>query len=154
MYTHLLYLHSLIRWLVVITLVITLYKSFRGWFMQTSFTPFDNTLRHVTATIAHVQLAIGYILYFKSPIVAWFRQHPAQPTDPVDYTFFGVIHIAALTAAVVVITIGSSLAKRHQSDKAKFKTMTLCFAAGALLIALAIPWPFSPWANRPWIRTF
>jgi len=154
MYIHLLYLHSLTRWLVVVTLVAALYKSFRGWIAQTSFTPFDNTLRHVTATLAHVQLAIGYILYFKSPVVAWFRQHPAQPNDPVDYTFFGIIHITAMTAAVIVITIGSSLAKRHQSGEAKFKTMALCFAAGALLIALAVPWPFSPWVTRPWIRTF
>jgi len=154
MYTHLLYLHSLTRWFLVITLAAALYKGFSGWLRQRPFTSFDNTLRHVTATVAHVQLAIGYILYFKSPVVAWFRLHPAQPSDPVDYTFFGVVHIATMTVAVIIITVGSSLSKRRHNDAAKFKAMALCFAIGAILIALAIPWPFSPWATRPWIRTF
>ncbi len=97
MYIHLLYLHSIIRWLVVITLVAALYKSFRGWCIPAPFKPFDNTLRHVTATTLRTyNWPWGYIFYFKSPIVAWFRQHPppplAQPSDPVDYTFFGIIH--------------------------------------------------------------
>jgi hypothetical protein len=59
-----------------------------------------------------------------------------------------------MLAAITIITIGSALAKRKQSDPEKFKTMLLWFAPGLLIIFLAIPWPFSPLANRPYFKSF
>lgn len=151
MYTHLLFLHSLVRWLVAAALLLTLARSLRGWLTHAPFSKPDDTLRHITATLAHCQLAIGYILYFKSPVVAYFlQQHPPE----FEYTFFGILHIALMTLAVIVITIGSSVAKRQETAGTRFKTITLCFGVALLIIFIAIPWPFSPLANRPWIRSF
>jgi hypothetical protein len=59
-----------------------------------------------------------------------------------------------MTVAVVLITIGSAMAKRQQTDHGKFKTMALWFLLGLIVILIAIPWPFSPLANRPYIRHF
>jgi len=58
-----------------------------------------------------------------------------------------------MLTAIVIITIGSALAKRKKTDKEKFKTMLVWFSAALLIIFIAIPWPFSPLANRPYIRT-
>jgi uncharacterized membrane protein YadS len=68
--------------------------------------------------------------------------------------FFKLIHIALMAVAVVVITIGSAKAKRADADKTKFRTMFIWFLAGLLLILIAVPWPFSPLANRPYLRLF
>lgn len=154
MYTYLLSLHSIIRWFVLASLLTTLFRSIRGWAGHRPFTLFDNTLRHTTATVAHVQLALGYILYFKSPVVTYFREHYDTATGQFEFVFFGILHIALMTAAVVIITIGSSVSKRQLTDNAKFRTMTLCFVIALIIICIAIPWPFSPLADRPWIRTF
>jgi hypothetical protein len=54
--------------------------------------------------------------------------------------------------AIIIITIGSALAKRKSSDKEKFKTMGLWFSIALIIIFIAIPWPFSPFANRPYFR--
>jgi hypothetical protein len=138
----------------VVSLLFALFCCVKGWLQNTAFTRLDDTLRHITATIAHIQLVVGYTLYFNSPFVTYFRQHYQQAVRHFEYLFFGIIHILLMTAAVVLITAGSSLAKRKRAGIDKFRTMAVWFAAALLVIAVAVPWPFSPLAQRPFIRTF
>ena len=154
MYPYLLFFHSIFRWLVLISLFYAVSRALIGWLGKRPFSKSDNTIRHVTATISHVQLSIGYVLYFESPIVAYFRSNYSEAVKHFDLKFFGLIHIVLMTVAIFVITIGSSLAKRQISDTEKFKTMTVYFAVALLIILMAIPWPFSPLANRPYYRSF
>jgi hypothetical protein len=56
--------------------------------------------------------------------------------------------------SVVLVTIGSALAKRKQTDREKFKTILIWFSIVLSVIFIAIPWPFSPFANRAYLRTF
>ena len=150
MYVTFLTLHSLFRWVVLAGLAFSLWRAYRGWLGARPFTSLDDTVRHTTATLAHVQLLLGYVLYFVSPLVAAFHLRDAEhmPTA----LFFGFQHVAAMTSAIVVLTIGSALAKRRATDPEKFRTMALWFTAALLLIFVAIPWPFSPWATRPLFR--
>jgi len=154
MYFSLLLMHSFFRWMVVLSLLYAIYRGFSGWIGKRAFSPADNTVRHITATIAHIQLAIGYVVYFKSPLVAWFRSHYHDAVIQPEYRFFGLIHVIMMTVAVIIITIGSSLAKREDTDRGRFRTMALLFTLGLLIIFIAIPWPFSPLAHRPYLRTF
>lgn len=154
MYPYLLFFHSLFRWLVLMSLLYALFCGVRGWFGQRTFSKTDDAVRHITATISHIQLTIGYVLYFNSPIIAYFRANYQEAVKQFDFRFFGMIHIILMTIAIFVITIGSSLAKREQTDAAKFKTMTLFFGIALVIIFMAIPWPFSPLANRPLLRSF
>jgi hypothetical protein len=153
-YSLLLFLHSLFRWLVLSGLIFTLSRSALKWAKQKPFTPIDNKLRHISATLAHVQLIIGYTLYFKSPLVQWFRTHFREAVRQLPVVFFGLIHILLMTCSIVLITIGSAKAKRKTTDAEKFRTIMLWYAAALTIIFLAIPWPFSPLAKRPFFRTF
>ncbi|MBO0358087.1 hypothetical protein J0X19_09045 [Hymenobacter sp. BT186] len=150
MYSTLLFLHSLGRWAVVGGLVYGIARAYRGWLGNQPFTPLDNTIRHTVATIAHVQLMLGYALYFVSPLLKTFHLRDAEH-DP-GTLFFGFQHVAAMTVAIVVLTIGAARAKRQPTSTAQFRTMALWFTAALLLILLAIPWPFSPLASRPYFR--
>ncbi|PUZ28094.1 hypothetical protein DCC81_01015 [Chitinophaga parva] len=154
MYVFLLFLHNALRWLVLASLVTVCWRGFRGWWGRRSFTALDERIRHITATIAHCQLAIGYILYFNSPVVAYFRAHANEALPSFAFRFFGIIHIALMTLAVIVITIGASIAKRRQEDAARFRIMAICCTLALLIIFCAIPWPFSPLAQRPYFRNF
>jgi hypothetical protein len=71
-----------------------------------------------------------------------------------EAVFFGLIHITLMVLSVVLVTIGSALAKRKQTDREKFKTMLTWFSIVLLIIFIAIPWPFSPFANRNYFRTY
>ncbi len=152
MYQFLLPLHSVFRWLVLICLLYSIYLSFKGKTGQLTFSNRINHTRHWTATIAHIQLIIGILLYTKSPIVQNFLKNGFEGWD--DGTFYGLLHIALMLVAIIIITLGSAKAKRKDTDLEKFRTMFNYFSIGLLLIFIAIPWPFSPLANRPYIRPF
>lgn len=154
MYSLLIFFHSLFRWLVVISLVFATYTAWRGWLTQKPFTKTDNVLRHWTATIAHIQLAIGLTLYFQSPVVKYFISNVKEAVHDTEFLFFGLIHITLMLAAIVILTIGSSLAKRKKTDLEKHKTIAVYFLIALFIIFIAIPWPFSPLANRPYLRHF
>lgn len=154
MYSALIVIHSLTRWLVLAFLVYSIYRAFVGYIYNKTFSKTDNAFRHWTATIAHIQLMIGIILYMQSPIVKYFWKETEIGFQNLDLTFYGLIHFVLMLASIVLLTIGSALAKRKSSDKEKFKTMLIWFSIALIIIFIAIPWSFSPLSSRPNFRTF
>lgn len=152
MYYTLIIIHSIVRWLLLIMLACAIYRASRGYKNSRPFSKTDNFIRHTTATIAHIQLIVGILLYAKSPVVKHFLIHPQVYKGNTDPLFFGVFHIAAMLVAIVLVTVGSSLAKRKSTDAEKFKTMLIWCCVALFIILIAIPWPFSPLAQRPFVR--
>lgn len=150
----LLALHSLFRWLVLASLLFSIYRAWRGLNKQLAFTKLDNALRHNTATVAHVQLVVGFLVFFNSAIVQNFYAHSGVATQQLELLFFGLLHVAFMFLAIVLITVGSALAKRRTEDVQKFRTMLTWFLIALLIILVAIPWPFSPLASRAYFRPF
>lgn len=154
MYAELLFLHGIVRWLVLLLLLWAIYAAWQGWRSKRPFTKSINALRHWTATAAHIQLVIGIILYVKSPFVKLYFATPGKAVKTGDPFFFGIIHIAMMLSAIVVLTIGSAMAKRKTDNCDQYRTMLLWFSIALLLIFLAIPWPFSPLSKRPLLRPY
>ena len=154
MYSTLLASHSLVRWLVLASLLFALFRAYHGWFSKRAFTPFDNSVRHWTATIAHIQLVLGLYLYFVSPITDYFLHHFKEAVHLREIRFFGMEHSLVMFIAITLITIGSAKAKRKQTDLEKFKTIAIWFSIGLLAILSSIPWAFSPLTSRPNFRPF
>ncbi len=152
MYNLLLVAHSYLRWLVLVALLFSLFRAYRGWLGGKTFTAFDNTVRHVTATICHVQLIVALLLYYVSPLVTYFWQNYKAEVHERSIRYFAMEHSTTMLVSIVLITIGSVLAKRKQSDAAKFKTMAIWYSIGFVLIFASVPWPFSPMAMRPYFR--
>lgn len=153
MYSLFLPLHSLFRWLVLVSLLSSIITAYRGVSRKLNFTPVANSLRHWTATIAHIQLLLGITLYFQSPVVI------SEGTESTgislsEHTFFRYLHLSLMITAIVMITIGSAKAKRMPDDLTKYQTMLGWFSTALLIIFIAIPWPFSPLAARPFLRHF
>lgn len=154
MYQTLLAFHSIFRWLVLISLLWSIFAAFVGLRQKLTFTQKHNLLRHWTATNAHIQLMIGIVLYSQSPMVKFYFSDHAGMEGIGQPLFFAVIHIALMLLSIVLITIGSALAKRKIQDREKFQTMLIWFSVALFIIFLAIPWPFSPLAQRPYLTTF
>ncbi|RXK86400.1 hypothetical protein [Filimonas effusa] len=152
MYSILLFLHSIIRWLVFISLIYAVYRAFTGYKQQRLFSRKDNAVRHWTATIAHIQLIIGILLYVKSPVIGYFWHNKAEAISDLQVSFFALIHLLLMLAAIICITIGSAMAKRRAADQLKFRTMLYWFVFALVLIFIAVPWPFSPLVARPYLR--
>ncbi|SEK17739.1 hypothetical protein [Parapedobacter koreensis] len=154
MYPTLLLLHSFARWAVLILIVYSIYRAAAGLISNRPFAKTDNAFRHWTATAAHIQLMIGMLLYTQSPLVSSFWHHYRTAFHDLNLTFYGLIHSALMLAAIVLLTIGSAMAKRKPTDVEKFRTMLVWFSVALLIIFIAIPWPFSPLSGRPYLRTF
>ncbi len=152
MYQTLTFLHSIFRWLVLLSLLYSVFIAYRGYFRNKIFSKTDNSVRHWTATIAHIQLVLGITLYSQSPIIKYFWKNFEEAKESFDFLFFGLIHIFLMLFSIILITIGSAISKRKTRDKDKFKIMLIYFVVALLIIFIAIPWPFSPFANRPYFR--
>jgi hypothetical protein len=153
-YPVLLVVHNALRWLVFGSLLAALGGSYWGWVKNRTYRPIDQTLRVVATSLAHTQLLVGFYLYAKSPIVSYYWKFSPDASQAPEFRFFSLIHISLMIISVVIMTIGSSKAKRQRSAQQKFKTTAIYFTISLLLILVAIPWPFSPLAARPWLRSF
>jgi len=154
MYSVVLVLHSFFRWMVLVSLIYAIYRSWKGYKSKSHFSGMDNKVRHWTATIAHIQLVLGILVYIKSPIIKYYYSDFKNLVTDWNLTFFGLFHFFLMISSIVIITIGSAKAKRKEKDDQKFKTMLIMFSIALIIIFIAIPWPFSPLANRPYLRTF
>ncbi|TDH26155.1 hypothetical protein EXU57_11730 [Segetibacter sp. 3557_3] len=152
MYHVLLVSHSWVRWLVLASLVFAISRAYNGYTSKSTFSRTDNGIRHWTATIAHIQLVIGILLYFQSPLIKYIMASLKGNLQQFELAFFGLIHGSLMLAAIVVVTIGSAKSKREQIDTHKFKTMLVWYAIALGIMLIAIPWPFSPLATRPYLR--
>lgn len=142
MYTGLLHLHSFLRWIALILIVAAFVRSLMGWLNKSAYSSIDNKLSLFSLISVHLQLLIGFILYFISPIVsAGLADIGAAMKEP-QLRFWTIEHISVMFFAIVLITIGRSLTKRAADDTDKHKKIALFFGFGLLLILMRIPWPF------------
>ena len=72
MYSTTLIVHSFFRWLVLLGLLYAIINAFRGWRARKPFRKHDSILRQTTVSLAHIQVTLGVILYFTSPITGYF----------------------------------------------------------------------------------
>lgn len=147
MYETFVFFHSIFRWLVLISLLCAIGSSIHGLMSRRAYTKADGLFRTLATTISHTQLLIGLTLYFVfSPIMQYFIKSGSGGNS--EIRFFGIYHIIMMLAAIVVMTIGGSIAKRAANDHARFKTIASYFSVALTLILLAIPW------FRPLFRNF
>lgn len=154
MYPIILALHSAVRWLVLLSLIIALFRGYRGWRAKLNFGNLDNSIRYWTVTIAHIQLVLGLTLYFISPITNYFIGHFSDAVHQREIRFFGMEHSIVMLAAIVCITIGSAKAKRKKTSHEKFRIIVIWISIALVLILSSIPWAFSPLTSRPHFRPF
>ncbi len=149
MYTGLLHTHNLLRYVIVILLLINLIKSFGGWFGKKSFSASDDKLSLFLLIGSHIQLLVGLVLYFISPIVEASLSDMGNAMKEPALRFWAVEHIAAMIIGIAIITMGRIMSKKASSDLIRFRRQAIYFLLATVLIFSAIPWPWSAIA-RPW----
>src|SRR4051794_35204348 len=104
MFPIILALHSLVRWLVLISLLFSLYQAYRGWLTRKSYSRFDHSVRYWTVFIAHTQLVLGLWLYFISPVIHYFLYNFKEAVHMREIRFFGIEHSVIMLTAMSLIT--------------------------------------------------
>jgi Kef-type K+ transport system membrane component KefB len=141
MHTGFVHLHSTLRWVLLIVLVFTTVSFFLKAKNGEAYTKGDNRNSLITLIVTHLQLVIGWVLYFISPMVQGLLATENIMKDTVA-RYWTVEHALTMTIAVVLITVGRAVGKRKTEDVQKFKTQAIFFGLGLFLILVSIPWPF------------
>jgi hypothetical protein len=144
MYNALLFLHSLLRWVILLLAIIAIYKSYTGMKAARPFTAADKKTGLFLLISAHITLLIGLYQWIVGP---WGLKNimnlgmSAVMKDPV-YRFYGVEHMTGMIIAIVLITVGRGVSKKNIPDAAKHKKTFWFYLIALIIILASIPWPF------------
>lgn len=139
MYEILLSLHSFLPYLFLIAIVPAIILFVVARLNGGEFKPLHRILALMSLIFAHLQLLIGLILYFISPMVKQAYASGEMMSNP-DYRFFAVEHIFTMLVGIILITIGYSKAKRASTANGKFNRLIIFYLIGLILILAMIPW--------------
>lgn len=141
-YSFALFLHSTLRWGVVLAGLIALANALNGWLRARSFTPADERLQRAFVGITDLQFLLGLALYFFfSPIVDAFWDAPRAAMKERTLRFFGIEHVTSMVVAVALLHVGRVRAKKAPADRLRFRRFALTSFFALALMGAAIPWP-------------
>ena len=134
-------IHSYWAYLAVLLLVIAFVNALIGLTKNKEFSDKDLRISLFTLIVIHIQLILGFIVYYVSPYYERMREIGMGATmkDAV-IRLYTVEHPLMMILAIVFITIGFSKHKKQTTDKGKFKTITIFYGLGLLFVLSRIPW--------------
>lgn len=136
MYTFVQKFHSGWAYLALLLLVFAVLNALMALSSKKEFTPKDRTFSLFGLIATHIQLVVGFILYFVSPL--GFESLGNMKVAAVRLT--SLEHPLINIIAIAVITIGWSKHKKAATSQEKFKSIGLFYGIGLLLILSRIPW--------------
>ncbi len=142
MYTAVQHLHSYWAYLVIALIIIAVINSLVGWIGKRAYLARDLRISLFTLIVTHIQILIGIILFFVSPMVGWFNSNVETASIMKNETMrlYSLEHPLTMIIAVVLITIGFSKHKKKIESKSKFKTIFIFYGIAAVLALAMIPW--------------
>lgn len=150
MYTFILAVHNILRWIVLLLLVLALIRSYWGWFGRRDWSGTDKRVSMFFSVSLDVQLLLGLLLYFVlSPITSVaFQDFSASMANP-DLRFFVLEHFLYMLLAVICAHAGVITARRVTEPQAKHRRVAIWFTLSLLALLLGMPWfrPLLPGLN-------
>lgn len=128
--------HSGWAYIALLALVIAVINAFIGAASKKEFTAKDRKIALIALITMHLQLVVGLVLYFVSPLgkaSLGNMKDAALRLTSVEHPLINMI-------AIVLITIGWSKHKKAIESNAKFKSFTIFYTIGLILILARIPW--------------
>lgn len=128
-------LHSWWAYLALAILVVAFVNALMGHVSKRNFTNKDLRISLFALIFSHIQLLLGLVLYFVSPV--GFSQLGEMKEATIRLT--SLEHPLINILALVLITIGWSKHKKVEGNF-KFRKIFFFYGAGLLLILSRIPW--------------
>jgi hypothetical protein len=151
MYTAVLTLHSLARWLVLLAGAYALVRAIAE--ARGTVTPIAGKSRPNLAFLiaTDVQLLLGLLLASSSPTVTTAMANMGAAMHDPTLRFWAVEHATLMILGVILVHIGFARAKRALDTVARGKRAAVPFALGLLCFVLGTPWPWLL-VGRPLLR--
>ena len=149
MMTGVLHAHSIFRYVLLALILISILVAIKSRKDNELGASALTKLTVWTTVFAHIQLVLGFILYFGNN---WAKlwSNMAETMKEASLRFFMVEHAIGMLIAVVLLTIGRAKLKRQIEGTAKAKKIIWFYSIALIVIFLSIPWPWMP-AARPFL---
>ena len=137
-------LHSYWAYLVILILFAAVVNALIGLLGKKEYGAKDFRVSLFTLIVSHIQLLIGLILYFVSPMFDFWNSMGSEVMKTASVRLYLVEHPLINIIAIVLITIGYSKHKKKLTSASKFKTILIFYALALICLLSRIPWDVWP----------
>lgn len=140
MYNGLLHLHNLLRWVILILLVVSLFQA-----LTKSAGIKKSSLWLLIA--AHITLLVGLYQWIAGNLGLKMIQNMGFSGVMKDapIRFFAIEHLTGMLVGIILITIA-----RGKAKVLNYKAASWLYLIALIVILVTIPWPFREGIGRPW----
>lgn len=128
--------HSGWAYVVLALLVFSAINAILGISSGREFSARDRKIGLFTLIASHIQLLVGLVLYFISPLGKALLGDMANATARLT----ALEHPLTNIIAIVLITVGWSTHKKVSDSGSKYKKFAIFYTLGLVLILSRIPW--------------
>lgn len=133
-------LHSYWAFLALTCTIIVIINCSYSLIYRKPFQTFDLRISLFALVFNHIQLVIGFILYFISPKFLWWNAGFKSVIENSDYRIYLIEHPIVNVIGVLIITIGWSIHKKSNINSKKFIRIGVFYLIGLFLLSSRIPW--------------
>ena len=152
MYSSALWLHSLLRWAVLLAGLVAWFRAISGHTAKRPWTPKDELWGLLLTVSVDLQFLIGLILYvFLSPITRMGVRNLAAAMQISTARFFTVEHLVGMIIAIALVHVGRVKIRKAAEPSRKHRLAMIFFGIAMVLVIISIPWPGLP-VSRPLLR--
>jgi uncharacterized membrane protein len=142
MYNTLKHAHSGLAYLLLAALALAIIYTIIGWASGKPFRKSNRIMALIGFISAHLQLLIGLILYFVSPL--GLSNLSSETMSDSTSRLYALEHPLTMIIAIILITVGYSRAKKTSESKKKYSRILIFYLIGFILIVSRIPWDVWP----------
>jgi hypothetical protein len=151
MYPSALWLHSWLRWAVLVTGLVAWLRAVGGKTSRRPWTPQDELWGLLLTVSVDLQFVVGVVLYVLSPITRLGLRNFAAAMQINVARFFTVEHVIGMIAAIALVHIARVKIRKAADAERKHRLAMVLYGIAVVLIVISIPWPGLPVA-RPLFR--
>lgn len=139
MHTTVLFIHSILRWVIVLAGIWAVLRAWKGVSNKTPFTASDNKAGLFYMIFLDVQLLVGLVLYFATSVLtkAALSDMGAAMKTP-ELRFWSVEHLTMAIIAIVLAHVGRSKVKKAGTDAQKHKKGLVFYGLSFLVVVLLV----------------
>jgi hypothetical protein len=152
MYASVLWLHSLLRWAVLLAGAVAWFRSIGGGTAKRPWTAKDELWGFLFTVSLDTQLLVGLVLYvFLSPFTKIAFQDFGGAMANASLRFWAVEHLAGMIIGLALAHVGRVKMRKAANDARRHRLATIYFGLALVAICASIPWPGLP-VGRPLFR--
>lgn len=133
-------IHSYWAYLVLIILLLAVFNAIFALAKRRTFTNKDLRIGLFTLIFNHIQLLIGFAVYFSSPYFKMLTSNTSEVMKNSELRKLALEHPLTMLIAIALITVGWSRHKKKTEDKSKFASFVVFYGLALVLVLAMIPW--------------